>query len=393
MTNNRDSDDPFADIRSARDKSTQPTDDRPVKKSDPWTEQESKSVVSNQNSEKLSQHKSGMESEVSPMSDEIKPETTDSKNAAVSDSQEKFERDVINRLAFAAVNEQRRTRRWGIFFKFAMLLYALGILYLYIPTEGADITSGDHTALVEITGPIADNAFANANTVIGGLRAAYKNKNAKGIILRVNSPGGSPVQAGYINDEIYRLKEKHPDVPLHVVITDICASAAYYIAVAADDIYANKASIVGSIGVLMDGYGFVDTIKKIGVERRLMTAGEHKGFLDPFSPVQPDDQAHMQGLLNNIHDQFIAVVKKGRGDRLLNHPKMFSGLVWSGEKSVDLGLIDGLGSVGYVAREVIGQEKIIDYTPRPNYLDRFAEKIGVSASMAFKSMFDQVSLK
>ncbi|MDH5258718.1 MAG: S49 family peptidase [Gammaproteobacteria bacterium] len=304
-----------------------------------------------------------------------------------------FEQDVLNRLAFAAVNEQRRTRRWGIFFKSAMLLYAIGLLYLYLPGDGGDISIGSHTALVEISGPIADDAFANANSIIGGLRAAYKDKNTKGVILRVNSPGGSPVQAGYINDEIYRLKEKHPDIPIKVVITDICASAAYYIAVAADDIYANKASIVGSIGVLMDGYGFVDTMKKLGVERRLMTAGDHKGFLDPFTPIKPDDRAHMQGLLNNIHDQFIAVVKKGRGDRLLDHPKMFSGLVWTGEKSMDLGLIDGLGSVGYVAREIIGQEKIVDYTPRPNYLDRFAEKIGVSAASSFRTMFEQLSIK
>jgi len=308
-------------------------------------------------------------------------------------SEENFERDILNRLAFAAVNEQRRARRWGIFFKTSVLLYAIFLLYLYLPSDAGDIKIGNHTALVEISGPIAGNALANANTIIGGLRAAYKDKNTKGIILRINSPGGSPVQAGYINDEIYRLKEKYPDIPIKAVVTDICASAAYYIAVAAGDIYANKASIVGSIGVLMNGYGFVDTMKKLGVERRLLTAGDSKGFLDPFSPVKPEDQAHMQGLLNNIHDQFIAVVKKGRGDRLLDHPKMFSGLVWTGEKSVELGLIDGLGSVGSVARDVIGEEKVIDYTPRPNYLDRFAEKIGVSTAAAFRSVFEQYMVR
>jgi len=357
-------------------------------KDDPWTSDKPMIESTSDRDKKPSSakpsasgHTNSLESNESGQANETK------------DTKASFEQDVLNRLAFAAVNEQRRTRRWGIFFKSAMLLYALGLLYLYIPKEGGDLTIGSHTALVEISGPIAADAFANANSVIGGLRAAYKDKNTKGIILRINSPGGSPVQAGYINDEIYRLKEKYPNIPLHVVVTDICASAAYYIAVAADDIYANKASIVGSIGVLMDGYGFVDTMKKVGVERRLMTAGESKGFLDPFSPVKPEDQAHMQGLLNNIHDQFIAVVKKGRGDRLLEHPKMFSGLVWSGEKSIDLGLIDGLGSVGYVAREVIGQEKIIDYTPRPNYLDRFAEKIGVSTAAAFQSMFERHVIK
>ncbi|MDH3326218.1 MAG: S49 family peptidase [Gammaproteobacteria bacterium] len=341
---------------------------------DPWTDKKSENKSTGHSARKTS---------ASQLADEKNPDL----------SGEYFERDVLNRLAFAAINEQRRTRRWGIFFKMSMLVYALGILYLYIPKDGNDLTIGEHTALVEISGPIAADAAANANSIIGGLRAAYKDKNTKGIILRINSPGGSPVQAGYINDEIYRLKEKYPNIPIHAVVTDICASAAYYIAVAANDIYANKASIVGSIGVLMDGYGFVDTLEKLGVERRLMTAGEHKGFLDPFSPVKPDDRAHMQGLLNNIHDQFISVVKKGRGDRLLDHPKMFSGLVWSGEKSINLGLIDGIGSVGSIARDVIGQEKVVDYTARPNYLDRFAEKIGVSTATTFRSMFEQYTIK
>lgn len=353
------------------------------KNDDPWTgdADENKSMVSQEASQKTDEK-----------ADQIQEKTTkiDDKNAS---AQPTFEQDVLNRLAFAAVNEQRRTRRWGIFFKSIMVFYALGLLYLYLPKSGGDLSMGSHTAMVEISGPIADAAAANANTIIGGLRAAYKDKNTKGIIIRINSPGGSPVQAGYINDEIYRLKAKYPDIPLKVVVTDICASAAYYIAVAADEIYADKASIVGSIGVLMDGYGFVDTMKKLGVERRLMTAGESKGFLDPFSPVKPEDQAHMQGLLNNIHDQFIAVVKKGRGDRLLDHPKMFSGLVWSGERSVDLGLIDGLGSVGYVAREVIGEEKVVDFTLRSNYLDRFAEKLGASAGASFQSMFENFVVK
>ncbi len=367
-----------------------------IEKQDPWTgEATSESADTEDTKATVSQNETDEAVQTRSSQADIKAEKESSKQAidettsqSEDKSRESFERDVLNRLAFAAVNEQRRTRRWGIFFKFALLMYALGIFYLYIPKTSSDLSIGTHTALVEISGPIADNAFANANSIIAGLRAAYKDKNTKGIIIRINSPGGSPVQAGYINDEIYRLKEKYPNIPIHAVVTDICASAAYYIAVAADDIYANKASIVGSIGVLMDGYGFVDTMKKVGVERRLMTAGEHKGFLDPFSPVKPEDKAHMQGLLNNIHDQFIAVVKKGRGKRLLDHPKMFSGLVWTGEKGIDLGLIDGLGSVGYVAREVIGEEKVVDYTPRPNYLDRFAEKIGVATAAAFKSVFD-----
>lgn len=378
-----------------RDNENLPPENKEViDKQDPWTGEKASENTGSEDTNTVSKNEMGETEENNSSQENTAAEKTstaqasDKKTPASNTRRENFEKDVLNRLAFAAVNEQRRARRWGIFFKFALLMYALGILYLYIPKTSSDLSIGTHTALVEISGPIADNAFANANSIIAGLRAAYKDKNTKGIILRINSPGGSPVQAGYINDEIYRLKEKYPNIPIHAVVTDICASAAYYIAVAADDIYANKASIVGSIGVLMDGYGFVDVMKKVGVERRLMTAGEHKGFLDPFSPVKPEDKAHMQGMLNNIHDQFIAVVKKGRGKRLLDHPKMFSGLVWTGEKGVDLGLIDGLGSVGYVAREVIGEEKVVDYTPRPNYLDRFAEKIGVATAAAFKSVLD-----
>jgi len=350
-------------------------------KNDPWTG--NAAVGGKPESETSGDIKENVNANAEAMRDQISKKMEGGSESP----KQSFEQDVLNRLAFAAVNEQRRTRRWGIFFKSIVVLYAFGLLYLYMPKSTSDLSIGSHTALIEISGPITDSAFANANNIISGLRAAYKDKNTKGIILRINSPGGSPVQAGYVNDEIYRLKKKYPNIPIKVVVTDICASAAYYIAVAADDIYANKASIVGSIGVLMDGYGFVDTMKKLGVERRLLTAGENKAFLDPFSPVKPEHQAYMQGLLNNIHDQFIAVVKKGRGERLLDHPKMFSGLVWSGEKSVDLGLIDGLGSVGYVAREIIGEEKIVDFTPRANYLDRFAEKLGASMAAALQSVF------
>jgi protease IV len=210
------------------------------------------------------------------------------------------------------------------------------------------------------------------------LRAAFESEKAVGVILRINSPGGSPVQAGYINDEILRLREEYPDMPMYAVISDVCASGGYYAAVAADQIYADKASIVGSIGVRMDSFGFVDAMEKLGVERRLLTAGESKGFLDPFQPAKEQDIAHVQKLLNNIHTQFIETVKKGRGDRLQLHADLFSGLVWTGEQSIELGLVDGLASAGYVARELIGEEKIVDYTPRPNFIERFSERLGVA---------------
>ena len=290
-----------------------------------------------------------------------------------------WERDVINRLAFAALNEQRRARRWSVFFKSLFFVY-LFVLLFYVPSDwsGGAITTGKHTALVELDGVIAANTPANADNIVTGLRRAFKDKNTQGIILRINSPGGSPVQAGYVYDEIRRLREKYPDTKLYAVVTDICASGGYYIAAAADEIYADKASIVGSIGVLMDGFGFVDTLKKVGAERRLMTAGEHKGILDPFSPLKADEVQHVQNLLDGIHRQFIDAVKKGRGDRLSDDPRLFSGLFWNGDESVKLGLVDGLGSSSYVAREIIGAEKIVDYTTRPDYFERFADRIGAA---------------
>lgn len=292
---------------------------------------------------------------------------------------EGWERDVINRLTFAALNEQRRSRRWNVFFKSLLFIY-FAILLFYVPSalDTTRITHGKHTALIDVEGVIAADQSASADNIISGLRAAFKDKNTKGVILRINSPGGSPVQSGYINDEIVRLREKYKDIKLYVVITDICASGGYYIAAAADEIYANKASIVGSIGVLMDGFGFVGAMEKLGIERRLFTAGENKGALDPFSPVKAEEQQHIQTLLNGIHKQFIDVVKRGRKDRLKDSPKLFSGLFWDGEESVKLGLVDGLGSSSYVAREIIGAEDIVNFTPRVNYLDRFAERLGVS---------------
>jgi protease-4 len=300
---------------------------------------------------------------------------TDEKNS------EEWQRDIINRLAFASLNEQRRARRWNIFFRSLLFIYLFALLF-YIPTnwEETAITSGKHTALVELDGAIAANTKANADTLISGLRDAFKSKYTVAVILRANSPGGSPVQAGYVYDEIKRLRKKYPDKKVYAVITDICASGCYYIASAADEIYADKASIVGSIGVLMNGFGFVDTMKKLGVERRLLTSGKHKGILDPFSPLKKDEVAHVQGLLDSVHKQFINKVKEGRGDRLAKDPDLFTGLFWNGDEAVKLGLVDGLGSSSYVAREVIGVDKIVDYTPRESYLDRFAERIGATVA-------------
>lgn len=291
-----------------------------------------------------------------------------------------WERDLVNRLTFSAVNEQRRARRWSIFFRSLTLIWLFSLIIIIYPASKEPFTkiSGPHTALVEIDGVIAANTIANADNIITALRAAFENKQSKAVILRINSPGGSPVQAGYVNDEIIRLRNKYPKKKLYAVITDICASGGYYIASAADEIYADKASIVGSIGVLMDGFGFVDTLQKLGVERRLITAGKHKGFLDPFSPQKESDVKHIQTMLDAIHKQFIDTVKNGRGDKLVDNDELFSGYVWTGEKSIELGLVDGLGSSSYVAREIVGEEKIVDYTLRPNYLDRFAERLGVA---------------
>jgi protease-4 len=231
---------------------------------------------------------------------------------------------------------------------------------------------------VELKGVIADTGDASADNIVGALRDAFSDKHTRGVILRINSPGGSPVQAGTINDEIARLRAKYPDVPLYAVVEDICASGGYYVAVAADKIYVDKASIVGSIGVLMDGFGFTGTLDKLGVERRLLTAGENKGFLDPFSPLVPSQRDYAKKMLGEIHQQFIDVVRKGRGTRLKESADTFSGLVWTGQRSIDLGLADALGSVDSVAREVIKAEAIVDFTPRENVVERFAKRFGAA---------------
>ena len=297
---------------------------------------------------------------------------------------ENWERQTLEKVALSAVTEQRRARKWGIFFKILGFVYLSFILIMVMGLmNGADLPSAKtHTALVDLEGVIAPGNQASAERMIEGLQAAFKNKHAKGVILRINSPGGSPVQAGQINDEIKRLRALHPTIPLYAVVEDICASGGYYVAVAADKIYVDKASLVGSIGVLMDGFGFTGTMDKLGVERRLMTAGENKGFLDPFSPVDPRQKEHAQTMLSEIHQQFMQTVKKGRGARLKETEDMFSGLIWTGARSIELGMADAIGSVEYVAREVIKAEDIVDYTPRQSLADRFAKRFGSAAAEA-----------
>lgn len=305
-----------------------------------------------------------------------------------------WERELISRLALSAVAEQRRARRWGIFFKALLFLYLFALLAVYWPAEfETPGVAKEHTALVDLEGLIAADAEASAENIITGLRDAFEDTKTKGVILRINSPGGSPVQAGYVYDEIKRLREKYPDTPLYAVISDMCASGGYYIASAADKIYADRASVVGSIGVRMDSFGFVGAMQKLGIERRLLTAGEHKGFLDPFLPVKQDEKEHVKALLDDIHRQFIERVKEGRGERLASDDEIFSGLVWTGEQSLALGLIDGLGSASYVAREVIGVEKIVDFTPAPDYLERLAKRFGMAAGEAVAARLDAGSVR
>ena len=289
-----------------------------------------------------------------------------------------WQQQTIEKLALSGLKEQKTARRWGIFFKILTFGYLFLLLFMLMGWFGGKSSSRPHTALIEINGVIEAGGEVNADSFISSLNDAYESSGTKGIILRFNTPGGSPVQAGIINDEIRRQKKLHPKIPVYGVVEDICASGGYYIAVATDKIYVDKGSIVGSIGVLMDGYGFTEVMKKVGVERRLMTAGENKGMLDPFSPVNPKHQALAQAMLNEVHEQFKAVVRQGRGSRLKETPEVFSGLFWSGEQSIKLGLADALGSADYVAREVIKQEEIVDYTYQETVVDRFAKRLGAS---------------
>jgi len=302
-----------------------------------------------------------------------------------------WERKTIEKLAFSAIAEQKRTRRWGIFFKSLTFIYLFVLLFYALDLMPSAKSSINHTAMIDIQGVIGSSDEVNADSFISSLQDAYDNEHTKGIILRINSPGGSPVQAGIINDEIKRQRKLHPKVPVYAVVEDVCASGGYYIAVAADKIFVDKASIVGSIGVLMDGFGFTGTMQKFGVERRLMTAGENKAMLDPFSPENPKHKELAQQMLNQIHQQFIAVVREGRGNRLKETPETFSGLFWSGESSIQMGLADAYGSPDYVAREIIKEDKIVDFTSKQGFADRFAKRLGASISQSFSArMFSTI---
>ncbi len=294
-----------------------------------------------------------------------------------------WERELLERLAFASLSEQRRARRWSIFFKLFFAAYLLIVLLLVVGQNisGTGLASR-YTALVELDGAIASDTAGSADNVISGLRSAFEDTSTVGVIVRANSPGGSPVQSGYIYDEIKRLRAKYPKTPLYAVVTDVCASGCYYAMAAADKIYADRASVVGSIGVLMNGFGFVEAMKKLGIERRLLTAGEHKAILDPFSPMTAYDRKHAQDLLNRIHQQFIERVREGRGQQLKETKDIYSGLFWTGEEALKLGLVDEIGSASFVAREVIGAEDIVDFTHHEGVFDRFARRIGTAMAQS-----------
>ena len=311
-------------------------------------------------------------------------------------NESQWERSVLEKIASDGLVEQRRRRRWGIFFKLLTFIY-LGVILAYVIDWGDSADKlGDgkkHSALVQLNGVIQAKGDASAERIISGLQSAFEDKGTQGVILRINSPGGSPVQSGIINDEIRRLRALHANIPLYVVIEDICASGGYYVAAAADKIFVDKASIVGSIGVLMDGFGFTGTMEKLGVERRLLTAGENKGFLDPFSPQDAQQKAHAKLMLDDIHQQFIDVVRKGRGKRLKETPEMFSGLMWTGAKSIDMGLADGYGTVDSVAREIIKAEEVRDYTVKQNLAEKFARQFGANMSESMASAFTRMTLR
>lgn len=291
--------------------------------------------------------------------------------------------ELLARVAFASLVEQRRARRWGIFFKGLFFIYVITMSVLLMRPAlwqaGVALEDSGHTALVSLEGVIASGADASADNVIKGLRAAFADDDTLGVVLAINSPGGSPVESGRIYSEIRRLREEYPETPVYAVAADICASGGYYVAAAADRIYADPASLVGSIGVRAGGFGFVDAMDKLGIERRLYTAGQNKGLLDPFAPEEPDQVRHMEQLLGSVHRQFIAAVREGRGDRLQEQPDLFSGLIWTGEQSLDLGLVDGMGSIHTVAEEQIGSDRIVDYTRRNRFFERFLQ--GSTSSM------------
>jgi len=307
-----------------------------------------------------------------------------------------WERAILEKLALASVTEQRRARRWSVFFKMLMVIYLIGIgIMAFYPQfkKGLGSSDKEHAAIIDVLGMIAETESANADSIIEGLRDAVRDKQTKGIILNINSPGGSPVQAAYVFAEIRRLKEKHPDIPIYAVVSDICASGGYYVASAADKIYVNQSSMIGSIGVIMNGFGFVNSMEKLGIDRRLLIAGEHKALMDPFSPMNEEENKHMQTLLDQVHQQFISAVKTGRGERLIETKETFSGLVWTGEEGVKLGLADDFGSVDSVARDVIGTKTKLNFTPQERLLEKIAGKFGASFGHAIGSAINGLSMQ
>jgi len=318
-------------------------------------------------------------------------------SSEVTDKASGWEREAIEKLAFAAVTEQRRARRWGIFFKSLMFVYlsvVLGIgMYPTFKQSFGESSGEGHTAVISINGVIAEGKEANADSIIKSLRNAVKNEDTKGIILHVNSPGGSPVQSSYIYDEIRKIKSNNPDLPIYAVASDICASGCYFIVAAADKIFVNPSTLIGSIGVIMDGFGFVDTMKMLGVERRLVIAGAHKALMDPFSPAKGEEKKYMEDLLAQVHQQFITAVKNGRGDRLIENEDTFSGLVWTGEQGVKIGLADDFGTDDSVATDIIGAKKRVDFTIQERLIDRLAGKMGASFAHSLRSLGQQITLQ
>jgi protease-4 len=312
----------------------------------------------------------------------------------MTENEGQWERELVTRLASAALKEQRRARLWGIFFKLLAFAYVTLILLMSVDWESADVAGGKkHTAMVEVSGLIAPGTDASAERITSALQAAFRDKNTQGVVVRINSPGGSPVQAQSIYDEMKRLRKKYPETPLYAVVEDVCASGGYFIAAGADEIYVGKASIVGSIGVLMNGFGFTGLMEKLGIERRLVTAGENKGMLDPFSPLDPKDMEHVKKMMGDIHEQFISVVREGRGKRLKDSPEIFSGLIWTGERSVDLGLADGFGSLEYVAREIVKAEDIRDYTITEGIAEKFARRFGAAVANSIVEALLRASIR
>lgn len=335
-----------------------------------------------------------MSSEYPESTDAQSRNTSGGMNASSNSANQAWERQVLSDLVQANLKEQQASRRWKNGLRLAWLLFWIVVMWQILSHNQttSNITT-PHTALVNIKGEIADGTEASAENIVASMRAALEDTGSQGLILLINSPGGSPVQAGIINDEIVRLKALHRK-PIYAVVEESCASAAYYIAAATDKVYVNKASIVGSIGVLMDGFGFTGLMDKLGVERRLMTAGENKGFLDPFSPQTEAQRKHAQSMLNHIHSQFIEVVKKGRGDRLKETPDMFSGLFWTGQQAVELGLADELASLDQVARDVIKAEEIVDYSRHDNVAERLVKRFGAAMGEgAWRAMRDSTSFR